>query len=115
MIKLDITMHVRARRRIELVQTLNSLKESMAEHGLVVEIEQSGDGDTFNLQTSWQGIEQMRNALPHDDFKILAGAIAALCTKHSIRINGELIQEDLAKLTTLKINEIQFSGKKVNK
>ena len=108
MITLDITMHVRARRRIELVQTLNSLKESMAEHGLVVEIEQSGDGDTFNLQTSWQGIEQMRNALPHDDFKILAGAIAALCTKHSIRINGELIQEDLAKLTTLKINKIQF-------
>jgi hypothetical protein len=115
MIKLDITMQVKVRRRIELVQTLNSLKESMAEHGLIVEIEQSGDGDTFNFQTSWQGIEQMRSALPHDDFKILAGAIAVLCTKHSIRINDELIQEDLAKLTTLKINEIQFSGKKVYK
>jgi hypothetical protein len=49
----------------------------------------------------WDSVDQPYRKLRMESFEILSGAIAALCDKVVVRLNGKIIGHDISKLKTL--------------
>ena len=64
-------------------------------------IDESEDSSTINMVVEWDSLDQKYRMLRNEAFEILSGAIAALCEKVVIRLNGKVIKDDISKLKTL--------------
>jgi len=64
-------------------------------------IDESEDSSTVNMVIEWDSLDQKYRMLRMESFEILSGAIAALCDKVVLRLNGKIINYDISKLKTL--------------
>jgi hypothetical protein len=97
---LDLIVWPKLRKDLEFRQTLDCLSAKLQEYCSSLRIE-SQIGGHYNLFAEWQNSEQMHHMLQSKEFKILAGAIMALCKKSKIRLDGEPFKHDIVKLPIL--------------
>jgi len=64
-------------------------------------IDESEDSSTILMVIEWDSADQKCRILRIEAFEILSGAIAVLCEKVVLRLNGKIINYDISKLKTL--------------
>ena len=98
---LELIIEPSSRKRKEFSQTLSKLSETLQSSCSSLVIDESDDGSTINMVIEWDSADQKYRKLRMESFEILSGAIAALCDKVVVRLNGKLIGNDFSKLKTL--------------
>ena len=98
---LELIIEPNSRKRKEFSQTLSKLAETLQSSCSSLTIDESDDGSTINMVVEWDSLDQKYRVLRNEAFEILSGAIAALCEKVVIRLNGKIINDDISKLKTL--------------
>ena len=98
---LELIIEPSSRKRKEFSQTLNYLAETLKSSCSSLTIDESDDGSTINMVVEWDSADQKYRMLRIEAFEILSGAIAALCEKVVLRLNGKIINYDISKLKTL--------------
>jgi len=85
----------------EFSQTLNTLARTLENSCSSVKINETEDGSTINMIVEWDTSEQKHRMLRIEAFKILSGAITALCEKVVIRLNGKLVDQNILTYNSL--------------
>lgn len=85
--KLEVIVSVKPHNLIEFKQSLYSLKESLRSYCSSLRIDESEDDLAVTIITQWENLDQMRQALKSVEFRILSGAVNALCEKTVIRLD----------------------------
>ena len=98
---LELIIEPNSRKRKEFNQTLSKLAETLQSSCSSLTIDESEDSSTVNMVLEWDSVDQPYRKLRMESFEILSGAIAALCDKVVVRLNGKLIDHDISKLKTL--------------
>ena len=98
---LELIIEPNSRKRKEFNQTLSKLAETLQRSCSSLTIDKSEDSSTINMIVEWDSVDQPFRKLRIESFEILSGAIAALCDKVVVRLNGKLIDHDISKLKTL--------------
>ena len=99
--KLELTIELNSRKKLEFRQTLECLSEILLNDCSDLNIQESQDGDIFILLIQWESANQMRQALRTKEFSILAGAIKSLAKSTAIRFDDKDIGNDISKLMSL--------------
>ena len=66
-----------------------------------MKIIEAEDSSTVSIVLELDSVDQPYRKLRMESFEILSGAIAALCDKVVVRLNGKIIGHDISKLKTL--------------
>ena len=103
---LELIIEPNSRKKNEFSQTLNTLAWTLENSCSSVKISENEDGSTINVVLEWDSVDQKCRMLRMEAFKILSGAIAALCDKVVIRLNGKLVEQDILTLNSLWANEL---------
>ena len=98
---LELIIEPSSRKRKEFNQTLSKLAETLQPSCSSLTIDESEDSSTINMIVEWDSADQKQPMLRIEALEILSGAIAALCEKVVIRLNGKIINDDISKLKTL--------------
>jgi hypothetical protein len=98
---LELIIEPNSRKRKEFSQTLSKLAETLQSSCSSLMIDESEDSSTVNMVVEWDSLDQKYRMLRVESFEILSGAIAALCDKVVLRLNGKVIKDDISKLKTL--------------
>ena len=98
---LELIIEPNSRKRKELNQTLSKLTETLQSSCSSLTIDESEDSSTINMVIEWDSVDQKCGVLRIEAFEILSGAIAALCEKIVIRLDGKILNYDISKLKTL--------------
>ena len=98
---LELTVEPNSRKRKEFNQTLSKLAETLQSSCSSLTIDESDDGSTINMVVEWDSLDQKYRMLRMESFEILSGAIAALCDKVVLRLNGKIVGQDISKLKNL--------------
>ena len=98
---LELIIEPNSRKRKEFDQTLSKLAGTLQPSCSSLMIDESEDSSTINMVIEWDSADQKCRILRIEAFEILSGAIAALCEKVVIRLNGKIINDDISKLKTL--------------
>jgi len=80
---------------------LSNLAKTLQSSCSSLQINESEDSSTVNMVLEWDSVDQPYRKLRMESFEILSGAIAALCDKVVVRLNGKIIGHDISKLKTL--------------
>lgn len=102
--KLEIALEVKSTKRLEFKQTLFDLSEKLQKHCSSLKITDSDNFLSYSLLAQWQTALDMQEALNTDKFKILFGAITALCEKIDIRLNDKKAGNQISKLKHYETN-----------
>ena len=98
---LELIIEPNSRKRKEFSQTLSKLAETLQSSCSSLMIDESEDSSTINMVVEWDSADQKCRILRIEAFEILSGAIAALCEKAVIRLNGKIINYSISKLKAL--------------
>ena len=98
---LELIIEPSSRKRKEFSQTLNYLARTLKSSCSSLTIDESEDSSTINMAVEWDSADQKCQMVRMESFEILSGAIAALCDKVVLRLNGKIINYDISKLKTL--------------
>ena len=98
---LELIIEPSSRKRKEFSQTLSNLAKTLQSSCSSMKIIEAEDSSTVNMVIEWDSADQKYRKLRMESFEILSGAIAALCDKVVVRLNGKLIDHDISKLKTL--------------
>lgn len=90
-----------SRKRKEFGQTLNQLAWSMQGSYSSLRIDGSEKSPTINILYEWEQADDMHRMLRSEEFRILLGAITALCQKTEIKLNNQSIGNHISKLKSL--------------
>ena len=101
--RLEIALEVKSTKRLEFKQTLYDLSEKLQTHCASLKITDSDSFLSYSLLAQWETAPDMQEAFKTDEFKILFGAITALCEKIEIRLNDNLVGNHVQCWQTLKI------------
>ena len=99
--RLELAILVKSTKRLEFKQTLYDLNEKLQKYCSSLKITESDSFLSYSILIQWETAVHMQAALKMEEFEILSGAIAALCDKVVVRLNGKLIGHDISKLKTL--------------
>ena len=66
-----------------------------------MKIIEAEDSFTVNMVLELDSVDQPYRKLRMESFEILSGAIAALCDKVVLRLNGKVINHNISKLKIL--------------
>jgi hypothetical protein len=99
--KLELVVLLNRSKRKEFKQSLQFLKDKIADFSTSFDIEELEGALSFSLLVQWETDVQMHQALQSDEFKILSGAINSLCEKTIIRIDDVLIGNHISRLKDL--------------
>jgi hypothetical protein len=97
---IEIMVWPKLRKDLEFSQTLDCLSVKFQDYCSTLRIE-SQNGGNYILYAEFQNSEQMQHMLQSKEFKILAGAVMALCQKSEIRLDREPFKQEIAKLYTI--------------
>ena len=103
--KLELMVWPKLRKSIEFKQSLDCLADILQNYCSSLKIDQSEIGDGYILLVEWEKTKQMDQMLQSKEFSILSGAIAALCERIEIRLDGEQVEPDIAFLTAIAANK----------
>ena len=98
---LELIIEPNSRKRKEFSQTLSNLAKTLQISCSSMKIIEAEDSSTVNMVVEWDSLDQKYRMFRVESFEILSGAIAALCEKVVIRLNGKIIDHDISKLKTL--------------
>jgi len=98
---LELIIEPNSRKRKEFSQTLSNLAKTLQSSCSSMKIIETEDSSTVNMVLEWDSVDQPYRKLRMESFEILSGAIAALCDKVVVRLNGKIIGHDISKLKTL--------------
>ena len=98
---LELIIEPNSRKRKEFSQTLSKLAETLQSSCSSLMIDESEDSSTVNMVVEWDSLDQKYRMFRVESFEILSGAIAAVCDKVVVRLNGKFIGNDISKLKTL--------------
>ena len=98
---LELIIEPSSRKRKEFNQTLSKITETLQSSCSSLMIDESEDSSTVNMVIEWDSADQKYRMLRVEAFEILSGAIAALCEKIVIRLDGKILNYDISKLKTL--------------
>ena len=98
---LELIIEPNSRKKKEFNQTLSNLATTLQSSCSSMKIIEAEDSPTVNMLVEWDSMDQSYRKLRMESFEILSGAIAALCDKVVIRLNGKIIGHDISKLKTL--------------
>ncbi len=98
--RLEIEIWVKSDKRLEFKQTLDHLSYKLQKQCPSLKIIESDDMSSI-VVAQWKTTDHMRAAIKKDEFKILFGAIEALCEKIKILFDDKLIGNHISKLNTL--------------
>ena len=98
---LELIIEPNSRKRKEFSQTLSKLAETLQSSCSGMKIIEAEDSATINMVVEWNSVDQTYRKLRMESFEILSGAIAALCDKVVVRLNGKVIEDDISKLKTI--------------
>ena len=98
---LELIIEPNSRKGKEFSQTLSNLAKTLQSSCSSMKIIEAEDSSTVNMVIEWDSADQKCRILRIEAFEILSGAIAALCEKVVIRLNGKIIDHDISKLKTL--------------
>jgi len=90
-----------SRKKKEFSQTLNSLARALENSCSSVQISEAENGSTINVVLEWDSVDQKYRMLRIEAFKILSGAITALCEEVAIQLNGKTIGHDILTSNSL--------------
>ena len=99
---LDIALLVKSTKRLEFKQTLYDLIKNLQKYCTKFEITASDNFLSYSILAEWKTEIEMFEALKEEEFKILSGAIKALCEKSTIRLNDKLVGNNISILVNLK-------------
>lgn len=99
--KLELKVLLKSRKSKEFEQSLDNLTENLQLHCSSLMIDESKDGVTFNILAQWETVDQMRKALKSEEFRILSGAVNALCEKTVVLLDDKEIGNHISKLNSL--------------
>ena len=85
----------------EFKQSLNSLSESLQSYCSSLRIDESEDDLTVTIIAQWETLDQMRQALRSEEFRILSGAVNALCEKTVVWLDDKQVGNHISKLNSL--------------
>jgi hypothetical protein len=100
---LELIIEPSSRKKKEFSQTLDTLARTLENSCSSVKICEAEDGSTVNVVLDWDSVDQKCRMLRVEAFKILSGAITALCDKVVIRLNGKLVNQDILTSNSLQI------------
>ena len=103
--KLELVVWPKLRKKIEFGQTLDCLSGVLQDYCSGLRIDQSEDEDTYTIEAVWKDVERMDQMIRSKEFLILSGAIAALCDRIDIWLDGELVGTDISQLPSLTKNK----------
>ena len=98
---LELIIEPNSRKRKEFSQTLSNLAKTLQSSCSNIKINEAEDSSTITMVVEWDSVDLTYRMLRIEVFEILSGAIAALCDKVVVRLNGKLIGHDISKLKTL--------------
>ncbi len=101
MVKLELTILVKSQKHKEFKQTLVDLSNKLQKPCASLKIVESDNILSFSLVAQWKTTDHMREAFKTNEFKILFGAIEALCEKIKILFDDKLIGNHISCLNTL--------------
>ena len=87
--KLEVIVVPKPHNLREFKQSLNSLNESLQSYCSSLRIDESEDELAVTIIVQWETLDQMRKALRSEEFRILSGAVNALCEKAVIRLGDK--------------------------
>ncbi|MCW8804752.1 MAG: hypothetical protein OQK57_10155 [Ignavibacteriaceae bacterium] len=96
--KLELIVEPKTHNRKEFSQSLENLAENLQIHCSSLIIDDSGDGNKFNILAQWETEDQMSKALRSEEFRIFFGAIGALCDKTIVRLDGKKVSNNFLKI-----------------
>lgn len=99
--KLEVVVGPKPHNLKEFKQSLNSLSESLQSYCSSLRVDESADDLAVTIIAQWETLDQMRQALRSEEFRILSGAISALCDKTNIRLDDKEISNHISKLNSL--------------
>ena len=100
--RLDTALLVKSTKRLEFKQTLYDLSKNLQKYCTKLEITASDNFLSYSILVQWKTEVEMFEALKTDEFKILSGAIKALCEKPTIRLNDKLVDNHISILEDIK-------------
>jgi len=100
-IKLEVIVIPKPHNVKEFKQSLNSLKESLQSYCSSLRIDESDDDLAVTIKAQWETMDQMHIALRSEEFRILSGAVNALCEKTIIWLDDKEIGNHISKLNSL--------------
>jgi len=106
---LELTIFVKPHKHLEFKQTLDNLFSTLQKHCTSLKINDSENGLPFSILAQWETAGNMHDALNKDEFKILFGAIEALCEKVQIRLNDKLVGNHISMLANIKKTNSKYS------
>ena len=99
--KLELIVLPNSRKRKEFIQSLDNLNDDLKKYCTSLMIDESSDGVRINILVQWETMDQMHKALRSEEFRILSGAIGALCDKTIIRLDEKEMRKNILELTKL--------------
>ncbi len=102
--KLELVVRPKLRKKIEFGQTLDCLAGVLQDYCSDLRIDRSEDENSYTIEAVWKDKERMDQMLRSEEFYILSGAIAALCDRTEIRLDGEPVGTDIAQLPSMAKN-----------
>lgn len=99
--KLELVVYLNRSKNKEFKQSLQFLKDKIANFSASFDIDELEDDHSFSLLVQWETDVQMHQGLQSDEFKILCGAINCLCEKTIIRLDDILIGNHISRLKDL--------------
>ena len=103
--RLEIALLVKSTKRIEFEQTLDNLSEKLKKHCVSIKITDAFL--SYSILAQWKTEVEMFEALKEDEFKILSGAIKALCEKSTIRLNDKLVGNHISTLANINKTKLK--------
>ena len=105
--RLDTALLVKSTKRLEFKQTLYDLSENLQKYCTKLEITESDNSLSYSILAQWKTEVEMFEALKEDEFKILSGAIKALCEKSTIRLNDKLVGNNISILADINKTKLK--------
>jgi hypothetical protein len=99
--KLELVVLLNRSKRKEFKQSLQFLKDKIADFSTSFDIDELEDALSFSLLVQWETDVQMNKALQSDEFKILSGAINSLCEKTIIRLDDKQVGNHISNLASI--------------
>ncbi len=98
---LELILVPDSRKRKEFGQTLNPIARSMQRSCSSLKIDDSKESTAIHILVEWEQADQMHRMLRSEEFRILSGAITALCERTEIRLNNKPVGNHISKLNSL--------------
>jgi len=100
--RLKVALWVKSPKLLELKQTLDHLSEKLQKHCFSLKITKTSNLQSHTIIVEWETENQMRRTFKSNEFKILSGAITALCEKSTVHLNNKLVGNHISMLTKIK-------------